>query len=626
VGVTELFLIVVGGKIMLQSILELFTTAEKAEAMLSSPIIELIFTTLFVLFAVTFAIHLAIYIKIKKVRNYLKDTNRMDIEPLQTFKKDFDRRQSSESIKVETFVEEKFSGWRLFNIPVISLIKLVQMTVSVFILLGVLGTFIGLTISLGSINAGGDQLVENVAGVLSGIDIAFYTSIVGMGFSLIMTVLVKAFNTEYMLTDLMLLTESNLEGHEQQGMNRIIEVSEAINQSIQSLQETNQDSLQSIEESFTGFKDYTAGLEQSAKDLAAFNEGLSSNLEHFQELFDQMKAVTDGFSKGTKELNKNFDSLFSYFKKADQRNERLLKSFEKSTGKMEEVSQAQIDSLSGFNESVGELKNFTLTLLNEQEEVHSALAKIMSEAEDIANTMDAHNKTFKEVFGTDLSAELSGIKTFLGELQSSFEKLGGSVETLPQALDVINQTQAEHKNLLSTRFAELKEFNRKFSDHLINHTRESENFEKHLRDASSTYEQMAIGSKQLIHEIKETSNQISREFSQRNEHLDANLDMVKDTLSNYVANLEGTLGSKLDAVIRNIEDYMNRTSGGIKREFSDIQRQTEDMQQNQARATQQLLGDLGREIQMLNRQLEQLGRQAQTVQMDRRIGMSRNEY
>src|SRR5690625_4885907 len=239
---------------MLQSILELFTTAEKAEAMLSSPIIELIFTTLFVLFAVTFAIHLAIYIKIKKVRNYLKDTNRMDIEPLQTFKKDFDRRQSSESIKVETFVEEKFSGWRLFNIPVISLIKLVQMTVSVFILLGVLGTFIGLTISLGSINAGGDQLVENVAGVLSGIDIAFYTSIVGMGFSLIMTVLVKAFNTEYMLTDLMLLTESNLEGHEQQGMNRIIEGSEAINQSILSLQETNQDSLQSIEESFTGFK------------------------------------------------------------------------------------------------------------------------------------------------------------------------------------------------------------------------------------------------------------------------------------------------------------------------------------------------------------------------------------
>ena len=611
---------------MLQSILELFTTAEKAEAMLASPIIELIFTALFVLFAVTMVVHFMIYIKIKRVRNYLKDTNRMDIEPLKNFKEDFDRRQSSESIKVETFVEEKFSGWRLFNIPVVSLIKLVQMTVSVFILLGVLGTFIGLTISLGSINAGGDQLVENVAGVLSGIDVAFYTSIVGMGASLIMTVLVKAFNTEYMLTDLMLMTESNLEGYEQQGMNRMIEVSEFIHQAIQSLQETNQESLQSIVKSFTGFKDYTAGLEQSAKDLATFNEGLSSNLKKFQELFHQMKAVTDGFSQGTKELNKNFDSLFSYFKKADRRNERLLQTFEKSTGKMEEVSQAQIDSLSGFNESTDELKEFTSSLLNEQENVHSALAKIMDEAEEVARTMDTHNKTFKEVFGTDLSMELSGIKTFLGELQTSFEKLGGSVESLPQALDVINQTQAEHKNLLSTRFAELKEFNRKFSDHLINHTRESENFEKQFREATSTFEQIGRTNKQLIHGIKETTNQINREFSQRNDDLDSNLDMVKDTLSNYVANLEGTLGSKLDAVIRNIEDYMNRTSGGMKREFSDMRRQAENVQQNQARATQQLLGDLSREIQMLNRQLEQLGRQAQTVQMDRRIGMSRNEY
>lgn len=611
---------------MLKAILELFTTAEKAEAMLASPIIEFIFTALFVLFAVTFILHLIIYMKIKQIRNHLKNTGRMDIEPLHVFKEDFDERQKGDSISVETFVEEKFSGWRLFNIPVVSLIKLVQMTVSVFILLGVLGTFIGLTISLGNINAGEDQLVENITGVLSGIDVAFYTSIIGMGFSLIMTVLVKALNTEYMLTDLMLMTESHLEGYEKQGMNRMIEVSEAINQSIQNLQATNQESLQSIEKSFTGFKDYTSSLENSAKDLAAFNEGLSDSLETFQELFTQMKTVTEGFSNGTKQLNKNFDSLFSYFNKSDRRNERLLQSLEKSTGKMEEVSQAQIDSLSGFNESTQELKQFTSALLNEQEEVHRSLATITSEAEAVAQTMAAHNQTFKEIFGDDLSVELSGIKTFLGELQSSFEKLGGSVESLPQALDVINQTHAQHKSLLSTRFAELKEFNRKFSEHLINHTRESENFEKHLREASSTYEQMARSSKQLIQDIKETTNQMNRDFSQRNDHLDSNLDMVKETLSNYVANLEGTLGSKLDAVIRQLEDYMNNTSGGMRREFSDMRRQAEDMQQSHARATQQLLGELSQEIQMLNRQLEQLGRQAQTVQIDRRIGMSRNEY
>src|SRR5699024_12500325 len=109
------------------------------------------------------------------------------------FEKEFEKRQAGESIQVETFVQEKISSWRMANIPVVNLIKLVQMTVSVFILLGVLGTFIGLTISLVSIETTGDQLVENVSGVLSGIDVAFYTSIVGMGFSLIMTVLVRMF-------------------------------------------------------------------------------------------------------------------------------------------------------------------------------------------------------------------------------------------------------------------------------------------------------------------------------------------------------------------------------------------------------------------------------------------------
>src|SRR5699024_10891142 len=142
------------------------------------------------LFVVTLFIHIALFLKIRKVRNYFYETDRMDIDPLQDIKNELDIRQAEETIKIETFVQEKFSSLRIFQIPIISLIKLVQMTISVFILLGVLGTFIGLTISLGSINAGDDQLVENVAGVLSGIDVAFYTSIVGMGFSLTITILV----------------------------------------------------------------------------------------------------------------------------------------------------------------------------------------------------------------------------------------------------------------------------------------------------------------------------------------------------------------------------------------------------------------------------------------------------
>src|SRR5699024_10637973 len=243
-----------------------------------------------------------VFLKIRKVRNYVRETGRLDMEPLHSIKQEFDLRQSSEGMKIDTFIQEKFSNWQLLHIPVVSIIKLVQMTISVFILLGVLGTFIGLTISLGSIQLYSEEFIENIAQVLSGIDVAFYTSIIGMSFSLIMTVLIRLLNTEYMLTDLMLTVESLLEGHEKQGMNQMIAISKDIHTAIQSLEENNQYALNSIVEAFSGFRDYTEGLQQSAKDLAAFNKGLSANLVEFQDLFQQMTTVTEGFGEGTKQL------------------------------------------------------------------------------------------------------------------------------------------------------------------------------------------------------------------------------------------------------------------------------------------------------------------------------------
>lgn len=592
---------------MIQAILELFTTEQKAEAMLASPIIEFIFMALFVLFIITLIAHFTLFFKIKNIRNYVKDTHRLDIEPLQTFKQDFDQRQTEESMKVETFVQEKISSWRLLHIPIVSLIKLVQMTISVFILLGVLGTFIGLTISLGSIQISGDQLVENISGVLSGIDVAFYTSIVGMGFSLIMTMLVRVFNTEYLLTDLMLKLESHLEGHEQHGMNRMIDVSELIHQAVVHLQETNEQSLQGIVQAFDGFKDYTAGLQQSAKDLAAFNDGLSENLTAFQTLFQEMKIVTDGFEAGTTQLNKNFDTLFSHFQKADRKNERMVSVFEHTYENIQNVQEAQINSFTEFDASVFELKDFTSSLLNEQKEVQQALDTITKRTSNLVDMMGEHDTKLSDIFGNDLHTKLTSMTAYIGELAKNFDKVGTAIVTLPQALEVINETQAEHKHLLKDRFRELQAFNETFNEHIKNHASESNAFDKHIRDASTSYEQMTEKNLQLITEMNRTIGQVNQTFTQRDHQLESNITMLKDTLANYVSSLEGTLGQKLDIVIRNIENNMYQKHDGMNREFTEMRRISEEINQNHARVIQQLLQDLTREIQTMNRQLMVLG-------------------
>lgn len=608
---------------MIQGILELFTTVEKAEAMLENSIIEVIFWALFIIFAVTLVAHLLLFLKLKRLRNYLKEANNLEMEPFRSFKKQFEQKQQTEQVKVETFVQERFSNWRVFNMPIVSLIKLIQMTVSIFILLGVLGTFIGLTISLGNIQTVEDQLVENITGVLSGIDVAFYTSIVGMSFSLIMTILLKALNTEYMLTDIMLMVETQLEGDEQNGMGQLIKVSEMINQSIIGLQKTNQQSLQSIEKAFTGFQEYTTGLQQSAKDLAAFNEGLSSNLADFQELFHQMNSVTEGFSAGTNQLNKNFDSLFSYFKKTDRRNERMAIAFEQTLEKTQEVSKAQIKTLAGFEDSVNDIKNYTSSLLEEQAVIHSSFEKTTQKNHELVDKMDAHNREFKQVFGSDLGGKLSAITNQLGKLSNDFDKLGQSIIQLPDALEVINETQQEYKHLLSDRFRELKEFNQTFSHHLKEHSTQSATFEKHMLETARTYEQFGSKNNQLIAEIDSILSRMNQTFGQREHQIEANVGILKETLANYVSSLEGTLGDKLEKVVRNIDN----TTHGMKREFTEIRRGTEEIQQNSYRAIQQLLQELAHEFQTLNRQLNSVtARSQQPIQVGSGMGMRHNDY
>src|SRR5690625_664876 len=608
---------------MIQAFLEIFTTEQKAEAMLANPVIEFIFMALLFTFMITVIVHFVLFVKLRSIRNYLQETKRMDIEPIKSFKQQFDEQQTSRSVHVETFVQEKFSSWRMFNIPVVNLIKMVQATISIFILIGVLGTFIGLTISLGSINSAGDQLVENVANVLSGIDVAFYTSIVGMGFSLLMTVLVKVFNTEYMLTDMMLMVESNLVRDEQEGMGRLIDVSETMNESILSLQATNQDSLQRIVQAFAGFQEYTTGLQKSAEDLATFNEGLSHNLDDFQELFQQMKMVTDGFGKGTTELNKNFASLFTYFKKTDRKNERMAEAFEQTTQKSQEVAQTQIDSLQQFAESVDEFKDFTDSFLEEQAGSQRMLSQIMQQGDELVGTMGKHNATFKQVFGSDLSMKIGQVNTNVSELATGFNQLGSSIVKLPEALDVINETQTTHKDLLVDRFQELKEFNVLFSNHLKDHATEAATFEKLVRDASSSYEQMGKANNDLIREINQVLSQMGQKFNQREQQLESSVGILKDTLANYMTQVEGTFGLKLDQVIRQIGDSMEQTSGDIKREFMEIRQIVADRQQSQSRSVERLLQEVGRELHALNRNLSTLSQQP--IPIDRQVGWNQNE-
>ncbi|PYZ94679.1 hypothetical protein CR194_03875 [Salipaludibacillus keqinensis] len=589
---------------MIEGILKLVMSEQQAQSILANQVIEFIFMVLFISFAIAFVVHMLLFTRLKRIRHFLHASDSLDIDPLRSFKADFDQKQQEESVKVDTFVQQKFSSWRVFNVPVVSLIKMIQMTVSMFILVGVLGTFIGLTMSLGSINASGDQLVENVAAVLAGIDVAFYTSIAGMGLSLIMTILLRLANTEYLLTDIMLKMEAHLEETEPDAMARLIEVSRNIHSSIDRLRETNQQSLQNIENAFKGFQEYTVGLQKSAEDLGKFNDGLAKNLKDFTSLFKSIKGVTESFSGSVTKLNNNFDQLFSYFEKMDKRNERMSQAFQYTYKKIEDLATSQMKAMNHFEESVEDWKEYISSVAESQASTQGQFEKLTAQSDQLVKLMKENNKQFKGIFGDDVSSKLAGIHSSLRDLTSDFEKLGSSIVQLPEALETINRTQNEYRHLLSDRFEELKQFNQEFNQHLKSHARDSAAFEKQVHEASSSYEQMGMKNNQLIREINRTVHQMTDSFTQRESQVEGSVDVLKDTLARYVSNLEGTLGDKLDKVSRNLGEYVVDMNGAIKKEFKQISDITDENQQKNIRLTQQAMQDLSQEFQHLNRQLQ----------------------
>ncbi|WP_217585773.1 MotA/TolQ/ExbB proton channel family protein [Lentibacillus saliphilus] len=582
---------------MVESIITFIAGEQKAEQILANSFIEMIFFILFSLFVVSICVHFIVFTKLRHIRN---SPNFMDVEPISRFKDQFTEGDQLNVIKAETFVQKQFSEWRLLGIPVVNLIKMTHMMVSVFILIGVLGTFIGLTIALGSIDAGGDQLVENVAAVLAGVDVAFYTSIVGMTFSLIMTLLIKVFNTEYLLTDMMLRVESELESGTESGINDLINVSERIEASIVDLNTSNQQALGEIVSAFSGFKEYTTGLQQSAKDLAQFNDGLTRNLEEFEALFQRMKEVTDGFSEGTKALNHNFASLFSYFKKTDAKNERMTQAFENIQDKAEDTAQVQKETLERFQTTATGLQAFMSSIVDNQTAVKGSFEQIHKETQTLVNQMSSHTKTLQQALGNDVTTQLRGVVLNLEAVKRGFEYLSPALNKLPDTLAAINQTQDDYRHLLGERFEELKTFNRSLADHLEAYGNQTRAFENKYEQATQSNEQFVRHSQQLIQQINDIMTALNETFSRRENDVNSSLFALKTTMSKFPEQMEDVLTKQMNSVMRGLTESVDQLTGEMRREFKQLQRATEEAQTANTRYMQQLLQELIQEVQLFN--------------------------
>ena len=287
----------------------------------------LIIAVIIIILVIALLINLVLLRKYNHLKNQLRhdkmrEDQKFSSEMLNTIVSDFKEAYHSKSeVNTQAIIENHFAGYQgmaLFGE------RFLKHAVSLMIILGLMGTFFGLTLSisgLGDIMTGDlDGIVGNLTFALSGMEVAFNTSLFGIGASVLLTLIKVMMSPEEKRLEVYVLLEDYLDntiarfaaqssfdkyemliksmedvfatfGHSITGkFNEIVDTSSTkMVTSTRNIEEA----ARSLTESIKAFDQSIGKFNESARDFKEFNYHLRNNIERmsltFSDFTDDLK-------------------------------------------------------------------------------------------------------------------------------------------------------------------------------------------------------------------------------------------------------------------------------------------------------------------------------------------------
>lgn len=351
---------------------------------------------------------------------------------------------STHEINTRAYVDDFFSRLRVviipfplfssIRVPLISGIKFIKDTVSIFILVGVLGTFVGIYTSLVSVlNTGSNGILtglDSITPVLSGMGTAFATSIVGMSFALLTSLLLKLFNVEQFLSGIMARLENYLDNEikiaRKSHLSRSLEgIERNINEGFQQMAYYNH----KIYDSLKGFEAFSKQFQEAADYMETFNNNLAGSMEDLKEFYQTNRDFTQNFSNEVQMLGKKLEQLFASIDSLTAQQEQVASLIEgdinvqeHNISVLDEIGEQSADSRKELKESY---QLFRQQLKKDSERIES----IFTEVEKAAEKQNQIARGYYDVLGTLQNVQeqiTSGFENNVKELNQTMEELRGN--------------------------------------------------------------------------------------------------------------------------------------------------------------------------------------------------------
>lgn len=290
---------------------------------------------------------------------------------------------TNSNINISSFIEEMCTDFTFKDKGILERIKAIKNSSSTCVLIGVLGTFVGLSTMLLSINT--NDIINSLPASINSMQTAFITSICGIICSIIINIFINRKDCESALVQLMLKLENlltsevtNLKAIEAD--NKIEELKDTIKQisksieSFESLEEVSTNLIEFNKEFTNGIKALEDLLGESKHSIERFNKGLSSldkqftiiNLK-FNNLFDKydlQEDISREILNDVKETSKYLNELNNYFSLYESNSQDLLLKLISHENTIINNEQNFIDGGNTLNNSIERLSNIVNDLSN----------------------------------------------------------------------------------------------------------------------------------------------------------------------------------------------------------------------------------------------------------------------
>ncbi|MCX8047515.1 MAG: MotA/TolQ/ExbB proton channel family protein [Anoxybacillus gonensis] len=379
---------------------------------------------------------------------------------------DEERKLTKNDLNIQNFLEAYISGFHLPSkmgrkLKLVQRLKLVQTASSICILVGVLGTFVGLVFALRGIDTDATKMSESLINVLDGAHTAFYTSIAGIIFSIFINIYTKFHNGEQLLVQVMLKIENYLSAQDKTTVDlRVIEV----------LQEV-KGAVIDMNRSFLDAQHFSRALEVSTLNLNKFNEDFSQNIGKLSLLFGDMEIFMNDYNRHMGTLN---DQLVNIHTVLEKQNELTVNSFSIIASMQEEY------------------RNFSEAHQQQMRHMHESFIEVVRTMHKLKEEMTVYFEQYRDNLQNNYDMQVELKNDLNSYFQQYTERLHHIYEKQSSFYSSVMDEQSRLLDLYQTFQLQSQQY--------IEHIQHSTNA---LKDAleSSTFEDISLLSKTLKNDV-----------------------------------------------------------------------------------------------------------------------------